>query len=317
MRPRWLCLLLASLCLPLMAQAQAVEPAPKPPPDVQTRSPGEQEADRAKTDQEVRGAADALKQAAGGNGAGIAVGAGPELYWAQSKPAQAMQKAAWIGLSVSPAPPALRHQLRLPEGTGLVVDFVHPKSPGEEGGIKQYDLLEKLDDQILVNPDQFAVLVRTYKAGDQVKLTLLREGKREIITVKLVQREVTPLPEQVFGFFRPVPDGAIGGMTTSKVGPMPAPPSRVPNGVLAGDEKTFTWVDGDQLLIITSQGGHNVLSARDARTGKQLYTGPLDTKEQRAKLSSEVREALDKANFWEWAKPTQPDGQKPAPAPRE
>lgn len=316
MRPRSIFVLLAGLCLPLMARAQAVEPAPKPPPDVQTRSPGEEEADRAKTDQDVRGAADALKQAAGDGPVSIS-GAGPQIYWAQSKLATAMQKAAWIGLSVSPAPPALRHQLRLPDGTGLVVDFVHPKSPGEEGGIKQYDLLEKLDDQILINPDQFAVLVRTYKGGDQVKLTLLREGKRETISVKLVQREVTPLPEQVFGFFRPVPEVVVGGMTASKAGPLPAPPSRVPKGVMSGDEKSFTWVDGNQLLVITSRDGHSMLSARDARTGKQIYTGPLDTKEERGKLSSEVREALDKADFWGSASARQPEGQKPAPAPRE
>src|SRR5438046_1432237 len=84
----------------------------------------------------------------------------PELAHAQdstppkpdaSTPVQ-LEKKAWIGISVSPAPAALRHQLKTPDGIGLVIEFVQPKSPADETGLKPFDLLVKLDDQWLVNP---------------------------------------------------------------------------------------------------------------------------------------------------------------------
>jgi len=316
MRLRCVCILLGGICLPLTARAQTAEPVHKPTPGeaVENRADAaDEQGDHGKAEQEVRSAADALKQAAEGqNEFTFSVENGTKLYSVTGPMPQAMEKAAWIGLSVSPAAPALRHQLRLPEGTGLVVDFVQPKSPGEQGGIKQYDLLEKLDDQILINPDQFAVLVRTYKAGDQVKLTLLREGKQDAISVKLVQRELTPLPEPLIQFKAFPADSPPVAMTSPRVAAVPVPP-HWQKGAISPDEKSFTWVDGDHHLVITTRDGHSVVSAHDARTGKQLYTGPLDTKEQRDKLSEEVREALDKANFWNQRGPAKRESERPTP----
>lgn len=316
MKLRCVCILLGGICLPLTARAQTGEPVhtPMPPEAVESRAgAADEQTDHRKAEQEVRSAADAVKEAAGGqNEFTFSTDNGTKLFSVAGLMQQATEKAAWIGLSVSPAPPALRHQLRLPEGTGLVVDFVQPKSPGEQGGIKQYDLLEKLDDQILINPDQFAVLVRTYKPGDQVKLTLLREGKQDAISVKLIQRELTPLPEPLIQFKAFPADSPPMAMTSPRVAPVPAPP-HWQKGSISPDEKSFTWVDGDHLLVITTRDGHSVVSARDARTGKQLYTGPLDTKEQREKLSEEVREALDKANFWYQHGPAKPDSEQPTP----
>ena len=42
---------------------------------------------------------------------------------------------------------------------GLVVEFVADKSPATEAGLKPEDVLEKLNDQLLVNSEQLAVLV--------------------------------------------------------------------------------------------------------------------------------------------------------------
>jgi protein involved in polysaccharide export with SLBB domain len=57
----------------------------------------------------------------------------------------------------------------------------------------------RLNSQILVNPQQLAVLVRTFEPGDELKLTVVREGKETMLTVKLEQREVKPLEHVVFG----------------------------------------------------------------------------------------------------------------------
>ena len=57
------------------------------------------------------------------------------------------------------------------------VEMIAPKSPADGAGLRQYDVLQKFNDQWLVNAQQLAVLVRMGKAGDSITLSLLRDGK--------------------------------------------------------------------------------------------------------------------------------------------
>src|SRR5262249_53252442 len=62
--------------------------------------------------------------------------------------------------------------------------------PAEQAGIQQHDILEKLEDQLLVNPQQLNVLVRSYKSGQTVNLTLLRQGEHKTVPVTLAEKEM-------------------------------------------------------------------------------------------------------------------------------
>jgi C-terminal processing protease CtpA/Prc len=100
----------------------------------------------------------------------------------------------FLGVGVSEASGALSHQLKLKPGVGLVVDMVQPESPAAKAGVQQYDVLEKLDDQLLVNLPQLMTLVRMHKAGDSVTLTLIREGARQTVTANLADRRIDLAP---------------------------------------------------------------------------------------------------------------------------
>ena len=102
-------------------------------------------------------------------------------------------KAAYLGVSASRLTPAMRSQLSLPAGVGLVVDVVDKDSPGAMAGLKQYDVLHKLNDQILVNLEQLSILVRTFKPGDEVTLTVIRQAKPTTLNAKLIEKEVDDL----------------------------------------------------------------------------------------------------------------------------
>src|SRR4051812_14577750 len=91
------------------------------------------------------------------------IGVGPGGNFQIAFAGAAMEKGAWLGVNTSPPPHVLRQQLQLPRGVGLVVDMVAPDSPAQAAGVKQYDVLHKLNDQILINQQQLAVLVRTFK----------------------------------------------------------------------------------------------------------------------------------------------------------
>src|SRR5437773_2360291 len=81
------------------------------------------------------------------------------------------------GLSTVEPPPVLSEQLKLTKGMGLVVDFVEPSSPAEAAGIKQYDVITKFDDQLVINQEQFRALVWMRSQSDDVKLSLIRQGQ--------------------------------------------------------------------------------------------------------------------------------------------
>ena len=110
---------------------------------------------------------------------GFAVTAGPARK----------EKVAYLGVVTSPVSSTLGRHLRLPEGTGLVVDFVAEGTAAEKAGVKQHDVLTRLDDQILINTPQLAVLVWLKEPGENVALTLIREGKPRTVTAQLGETE--------------------------------------------------------------------------------------------------------------------------------
>ncbi len=91
----------------------------------------------------------------------------------------------FLGVAAVGIEPAVRAQLDLPAGTGLAVGDVVKNSPADKAGLEKYDILTKLDDQILVSGEQFQTLVRLKQPGDAVTLTLLRAAKEKTIKVKL------------------------------------------------------------------------------------------------------------------------------------
>jgi hypothetical protein len=104
-----------------------------------------------------------------------------------------MVKAAYLGLETGRADATLQAQLKMPEGVGLTVQHVYDKSPAQQAGVQNHDVLYKLNDQLLINPEQYAVLVRTFKPGDTVELTVIREAQPVKLKAKLIEQEVAAL----------------------------------------------------------------------------------------------------------------------------
>src|SRR5207248_8916532 len=96
----------------------------------------------------------------------------------------------FLGVETSDVPRVVSEQLGLPKGFGLVVDYVVPDGPAAAAGIQQNDILKMFNDQILMEPDQLAKLVRSYPDGTNVTLTVLRKNAEQKITVKLGKHEI-------------------------------------------------------------------------------------------------------------------------------
>src|SRR5438270_11498981 len=96
----------------------------------------------------------------------------------------------YLGVETSSVPRVVSEQLNLPKGFGLVVDYVVPDGPAAAAGVQQNDIIKMFNDQILMEPNQLAKLVRSYPEGTNVTLTILRKNAETKITVKLGKHEV-------------------------------------------------------------------------------------------------------------------------------
>ncbi len=143
---------------------------------------------------------------------------GPMFHVMANAPKQKMVKATFLGITADRVSPALNSQLKLPKGLGLVVTHVADDSPAQAAGLEKHDVLHKLDDQLLVNFEQLAVLIRLHEPGDTVKLTLIRGGESQQITATLAEHEVPELSMM----------------------PGPAPGMYFPNMTMPSNAKFFT-----------------------------------------------------------------------------
>jgi len=96
----------------------------------------------------------------------------------------------FLGVETSSVPRVVSEQLGLQKGFGLVVDYVVPDGPAAAAGVQQNDIIKMFNDQILMEPDQLAKLVRSYPEGTSVTLTILRKNAETKLTVKLGKKEV-------------------------------------------------------------------------------------------------------------------------------
>jgi hypothetical protein len=97
---------------------------------------------------------------------------------------------AYLGVGIEAVDPALVKHLpeTFRQGQGLLVVSVAAGSPAEKAGIKPHDILMSYGDQKLFAPQQLLGLVHGDKAGHEVPLTILRDGKPKQIKLLLGSR---------------------------------------------------------------------------------------------------------------------------------
>jgi hypothetical protein len=224
-----------------------------------------------------------------------------------------MEDVAFLGLATGPISPVLSDQLGLPKGEGLAVVEVVKDGPAKDL-LKVHDVIVKLDDQILIDPHQFSVLVRNHKVGDEVTVGYVRGGKASEVKVKLGTHAVPAIglegelggPPHVRELRRlagPGQDGALDDMGPPPPGEDPAggPHIRIERRTIQDDgdpemadalhavkwdvaNGNLVFSDDNGSLALDIKDGKKTLVAKDAK-GTVLFSGPVDTKEQVAAMA--------------------------------
>ncbi len=110
-------------------------------------------------------------------------------YWFGGHHDMGKGPVTYLGVQIAPLDPVVTAQLGLKEGFGLTVNHVAKDSPAEKAGLKKFDILKLLDNQILIDPRQLQVLVRSKEENDKITLTILRTGSELKLKATLAKRE--------------------------------------------------------------------------------------------------------------------------------
>lgn len=203
------------------------------------------------------------------------VGGGPKTF-------------ASLGLKLTRASVVLRQQLALKRGAGLVVDDVAAGSRAARAGFAQHDVLVRLDDQLLVLPEQFDVLLESAEQDAPLECTVLRGGRQFAIPLGrgAVAGLQPPRTTLSTGQLRPTASSlALVQPPASKQGPIEAAPLR-----RLADE-TLVRQDADYLIRLTN-GDETRLMVSDPQ-GRVVFNAAIDTPEGRSRMPVSVRDRVD------------------------
>ncbi|HLW66184.1 MAG TPA: PDZ domain-containing protein [Gemmataceae bacterium] len=129
------------------------------------------------------------------------------IYRVTLGPAGEQKTEYYIGVNVDPLDDALRAQLGLQAGKGMLITDVIVNSPAEKAGVKKHDIILELSEKPI---DKFEDLSKQVQANKDKPTTLkiLRAGKPISIPIAAATRKVeTSPPDQSFDLFlttRPV-----------------------------------------------------------------------------------------------------------------
>ena len=100
----------------------------------------------------------------------------------------------YIGVQLQRLDPDLGQALKLGAVEGALVQDVTEDSPAERAGLRAYDLITAVEDRKVATDDELIRDVSAREPGTVVRLKVLRNGRPELVPVKLAER---PAREQV------------------------------------------------------------------------------------------------------------------------
>ncbi|MBM4021649.1 MAG: PDZ domain-containing protein [Planctomycetes bacterium] len=189
-----------------------------------------------------------------------------------------------LGIRVSRASAVLRQQLALERGAGLVVEDVAGGSRAAAAGLVQHDVLVRLDDQLLVLPEQFDALLEAAAPSDQLTCTVLRGGRTLAIPLVAGHAASRPATAAVKSPARRPLRPTASALAITR----PAAPEDEAAGRLRQlADETLLRQDTD-FEIRLSRGDATRLLVREPG-GRIVFEGPIDAAADRAHMPAAVR----------------------------
>jgi S1-C subfamily serine protease len=95
---------------------------------------------------------------------------------------------AYLGVELRPLTPDIVSQLNVSVDAGAVVSAVVRSSPADRAGVRPGDIVVRIADRDVREVEDAFAELREHRPGERVELELLRDGKRQTVTVTLARR---------------------------------------------------------------------------------------------------------------------------------
>ena len=112
----------------------------------------------------------------------------------------------WLGVGIDPITDVLAEKNNVKLGDGVIVNSVFEGDPAHLAGLKVGDIILKIGGVKVDSPNSLIRIIGTISPGQTINLDILREGKRNLIPVKLESKQKTTnllsslVPSDPYGF---------------------------------------------------------------------------------------------------------------------
>ena len=222
------------------------------------------------------------------------------------------KRKAYLGVSVSKLNLQQIKNLGLPPGIGLQVEHVVPESPAAKAGILDGDVIERLNEQLLVNLEQFVTLIRMHQPGDKLKLQMWREGKARP-TIATLEAKVVPARSVIeappiiplIPFIDDLPpidpnlflndddyrEQILQELKEALRNHVPLAPMKDHPWQFNNQSKVMIQTPRYTLTLRTNDQDKN-LHVIDRHTKELIFDGPINNKEELEKVPEEIRKII-------------------------
>jgi C-terminal processing protease CtpA/Prc len=100
----------------------------------------------------------------------------------------AAKDVTWLGVYTQEVTPELREGLNY-NGSGVLVSRVIPGSPAAKAGLRRGDVIVRVGSRNVDSHDELSELVRTSPSGRTVDVQIVRDGRRDVLSVTLESRD--------------------------------------------------------------------------------------------------------------------------------
>jgi serine protease Do len=98
----------------------------------------------------------------------------------------------WLGVGIELVTVEIAQQVKGKVGKGVWVNSVFDGDPAHRAGIRIGDVILKIGGTAVDTPSRMIRLIGAFSPGQSVNLDILRDGKREVVTVKLENQKKRP-----------------------------------------------------------------------------------------------------------------------------